>query len=136
MLLEQTAAGLVYSQLINTQRVPSASKLGFRDVVTKLLRALARNLDFHLDGALANHSGKPWHRARIPGLGQCQRRPFHMALSSGPLGGLAGDLKPYTHACSLRDVESNVALLQSWERDPSFGTRRSHHPKMLHEVEG
>jgi len=31
-----------------------------------------------------------------------------MALSSGPLGGLAGDLKPYTHACSLRDVESNV----------------------------
>ncbi|CAE7229763.1 unnamed protein product [Symbiodinium natans] len=31
-----------------------------------------------------------------------------MALSSGPLGGLAGDLKPYQHACSLRDVESEV----------------------------
>ncbi|CAK8996733.1 unnamed protein product [Durusdinium trenchii] len=31
-----------------------------------------------------------------------------MALSSGPAGGLAGDLLPYQNQCSLRDVESNV----------------------------
>lgn len=31
-----------------------------------------------------------------------------MALSSGPAGGLAGDLQPYQGLCSLRDVESNV----------------------------
>ncbi|CAJ1339910.1 unnamed protein product [Effrenium voratum] len=31
-----------------------------------------------------------------------------MSLSSGPSGGLAGDLQPYQHICSPRDVESNV----------------------------
>lgn len=31
-----------------------------------------------------------------------------MALSSGPAGGLAGDLHPFQNRCSLREVESNV----------------------------
>lgn len=42
-----------------------------------------------------------------------------MALSSGPAGGLAGDLLPYQNQCSLRDVESNVAWATS--REPPEG---------------
>lgn len=36
-----------------------------------------------------------------------------MALSSGPLGGLAGGLHPFQNHCSLRDVESSATRLTS-----------------------
>ena len=36
-----------------------------------------------------------------------------MALSSGPVAGLAGDLHPFQNHCSLRDVESTVTGLSN-----------------------